>query len=434
MSKTPARPRKRRRFRRRLLAVLLLCGLAPLIAWGALASRAAAQALSLSLEPLEPLLERAQAAAHRLEPGPGQGSVRDPELEADLRAARLHLGQVELARRSLGRLLPLLLLGAALLSAGLLTAAAALLGRALSRPLELLAQGMARVGQGDLSQPLAERPGRDDDELELLVRAFNRMAAELRVQRERLRASENLAAWQDVAQRLAHELKNPLTAMKLALARAQRATDPVEPAVGGDQVAGAPDRAERLREATGLLAEEVEVLLRMTASFAQFARLPAPELRDLDLGLLVREAAGLYAAAGPVPVQCAAGDCPVRGDPDQLRRLLGHLIKNGLEASRAGGPPVEVALAIEGGRARVEIRDGGAGLAAPIEGMELLRSRGSTTPPGSGLGLPIAQKIAHDHGGGLRLEPRPGGGAVARVDLPVRPGAATATTAGQEAA
>ena len=402
--------------------MLLLCGLLPLLAWGAIASRAATQALSLSLEPLEPLLERAQAAARQ-----PAGDARDPALEADLRAARLHLAQAELARRSLGRLLPLLLLGAVLLSALLLAAAAVVLGRALSRPLELLSQGMERVGQGDLSQPLTEREGREDDELEQLVRAFNRMAAELRAQRERLRATENLAAWQDVAQRLAHELKNPLTAIKLALSRAQRATDPASPAVEG-----APPPAERLREATGLLAEEVEVLLRMTASFAQFARLPAPALHDVDLGGLVREAAGLYAAAGPVPVQCTAGACPIRGDPDQLRRLIGNLIKNALEASRAGGPPVEVSLTIDNDRARVEVRDGGAGLAGPLEGMELLRSLGSTKPQGSGLGLPIAQKIAHDHGGGVRLEPRQGGGAVARVELPLGPGAAGAP--GREAA
>ena len=401
----------------------------PLLAWGAIASRAASQALSLSLEPLDPLLERAQVVAHRQEARPA-GDARDPALEADLRAARLHLAQVELTRRSLGRLLPLLLLGAALLSAGLLAAAAAVLGRALSRPLELLAQGMARVGQGDLSEPLAERSGREDDELEQLVRAFNRMAAELRAQRERLRASENLAAWQDVAQRLAHELRNPLTAMKLALARAQLVTDPAAPSVGAQQP-GAPAPAERLREATALLAEEVEVLLRMTGSFAQFAKLPAPALRDVDLGLLVREAAGLYAAAGPVPVQCTAGDCPLRGDPDQLRRLIGNLIKNALEASRAGGSPVEVSLTIGNRRAQVEIRDGGTGLAAPIEGMELLRSLGSTKPQGSGLGLPIAQKIAHDHGGSLRLEPQPGGGAVARITLPI---GASVAGAGREAA
>jgi nitrogen fixation/metabolism regulation signal transduction histidine kinase len=388
-----------RRFRRRLLLVLLACALLPLSGWGLLASRATERALALSLEQLDPLLERSQRSVRAAEPG----------LAEELQRARLHLAQAELLRRQLALRLPSLLLLAAVLSALLCAALALLLGIRLSRPIEQLAKGMARVGSGDLESPLPERPGPAADELELLVRSFNEMARELLAGRARLRASENLAAWREVAQRLAHELKNPLTAMRLALHRLGRSD-------GG--------QAERLAESSALLSEEVEVLLRLTEAFAQFARLPEPVLREVELARLLQDACALYQGAGPVPLQCRAAALSARGDADQLRRLFGNLVKNGLEASARGGAPLEVELLQRGPWAVVEVRDRGPGPGQARSGAELLRSLGSTKQGGSGLGLPIAQKIAHDHGGAVALLPREGGGAVARVELPVSgPGA-----------
>lgn len=401
MEQAPPPPR---RFRRRLLAVMLGCAVVPVLAVGLAVERGAEQALSLTLEPLDALFERAQPLAH----------AQDAALEQELRAARLNLVQAELARRALARRLPALLLGALLLSALLVAAAAALLGRALSSPVERLAEGMARVGAGELARPLPESGTTPEraDELELLVRQFNRMSAELLAQRERLKVSEGLAAWQSVARGLAHELKNPLTAMKLALARLGRLAE---------QAPAAEGAAGRLREATGLLADEIDVLLRMTEGFSQFAKLPAPEPRPLDLGLLVREACALWRPGAPVELVCEAPALETVGDPDQLRRLVGNLVKNAVEASTPGGGAIEVALAAEGARATLWVRDRGAGIPRPLEGAETLRALGSTKPHGSGLGLPIAHKIAHDHGGRLVLAPRAGGGTEARVELPLAP-------------
>jgi two-component system nitrogen regulation sensor histidine kinase NtrY len=379
--------RIRQPFRRRLLAVMLAAGLLPLAGGGLVAGLGLSRMLSLSLARLDPLLESAQRTA------------RDPALSRELSQARLDLLQAELARRSLARLAPWALLAAVAISAVVLAAAAVALGSALSGPVERLARGMTRVAAGDLSHRITDE-GRAD-ELGLLVREFNRMTSELEGQRARLQLTEELAAWQSVARGLAHELKNPLTAMRLAIARVARL---------GSQPAA---------ESAQLLGEQIDVLLRMTESFSQFAKLPAPRKVPIDLGGLLRETSSLYSGGAPVAIECSADPLRLDGDPDQLRRAFGNLIKNALEASRPGDGPVEVTARADGQKARVLVRDRGTGIPARLDGAQLLRSLGTTKPQGSGLGLPIAQKIVHEHGGTLLLEPREGRGAQAVVELPL---------------
>jgi signal transduction histidine kinase len=164
-------------------------------------------------------------------------------------------------------------------------------------------------------------------------------------------------------------------------------------------------RLGRQGELVDALTGELEVLLRMTESFSAFAKLPAPVPRELDLAGLLEEVCALHEVRF-----VGGGECRISGDADQLRRAFTNLVKNAVEA----GPPVEVALT---GRT-VSIRDHGPGVAAPLDGRRLITSLGTSKPGGSGLGLPVAAKIVHDHGGELRLEPAEGGGARAVVRLP----------------
>ena len=377
----------RRRFRTRLLAVMLAAGLLPLLGGAALAGAGLSRMLSLSLGGLDPLLERAQK------------STPDAALSRELSQARVDLLQAELARRSLLRLAPWAVGAAVLVSSAVLIAAALAFGRALSRPVERLSRGMERVAAGEQGVQLPDTGGHD--ELAVLVRQFNGMTAELESQRKRLQLTEELAAWQAVARGLAHELKNPLTAMRMAVARVARLN-----------TAPATESAE-------LLGEQIDVLLRMTDSFSQFAKLPAPRKVPVDLAELLRETSTLYAGGAPVAIECDSEALKLDGDPDQLRRVFGNLIKNALEASKAGDGPVQIQARREGAFARVRVLDQGAGVPARLHGAELVRSLGSTKPQGSGLGLPIAQKIVHEHGGTLSLEPREGRGAQAVVELPL---------------
>jgi two-component system nitrogen regulation sensor histidine kinase NtrY len=392
---TIARPP--RRFRRRVLVVVLAAAVTPLLAWGLVAGSLFEGVLSLA-PPLEALVGR---AADAVESG-------NPALAGELYAAELRLAQAELARRRLRERMPTYFLAALGVSAAVVSAAAWVLGRRLSRPVEALAEGMAHFARGDLAYQVRV-PGGRGDEFDFLARELGAMGHELQAQRDRLQVTEQLAAWRDVARAMAHDLRNPLTAMRMALGRL-----------------GRPGRSEEATaEAVSLLQQEVDVLIRLTTSFADFAKLPEPVRRPLDLAALVEEVARLYREENPgVPVEVQASERPtILGDADQLRRALGNLVKNALEASGATGGSVEILVAARGsGPVQVLVRDAGVGIAKVIEGGELVRGLGSSKATGRrGLGLPIAQKIFHDHGGRLRLAPLAPRGTEALVELPPAP-------------
>ncbi len=394
-------PRMPRRFRRRLLAVMMTLGLLPVLGFAVASHRLTTELLAIRPAQLDPLLGRLD---ERLGTGPQDAALRE-----EVAAMRVNLVQAELARRSLGRLMPSLLAMVVVVSTLVVGLTATLLGRQLTRPIELLAAGMSRYARGDLSHRIAGKPARRPDELQFLMRQFDAMGDELATQRARLEVSEGLAAWQGVARALAHELKNPLTAMRLAVGRLRRreATE-AEPHV----------------ESLSLIEGQIDVLLRLAQSFSTFAKLPAPRPRSIELARLLDDVCALYAHASPVPVECRVPrGLPLEADPELLGRALGNLVKNALEASQAGGEPVRVtACEAEGGWLQIEVSDGGCGVGRVLEGTALAQSLGSTKAEGSGLGLPIAHRIVHEHGGALRLEPRQDGGTRAVVRLPARTG------------
>ncbi|MBN2372042.1 MAG: HAMP domain-containing protein [Vicinamibacteria bacterium] len=392
-----------RRFRRRLLAVMLAVGLLPLLGWGIANRLMMGEVFSLSFGRLGGLLEKAGAEIERH----GENGALVREIEH----ARLNLVQADLARRSLTRLMPRALGLALLVSLTAIALAAFAMGRSLARPIDRLTSGMARYARGELGHKLPESSTRDPDELEFLVRQFNRMGEDLAAQRARLEITEALAAWQGVARSLAHELKNPLTAMRMAVARIARA------AARRDGETG-----ERHGEALALVDREIDVLLHLAQNFSAFARLPAPQKRPAALAPLIDDVCALYRYSAPVPVERATPeDLWLDADPDQLRRALGNLVKNAVEASRPGDGPVRLEATVEKGLfVKIRVTDQGCGVGASIEGAAMAQSLGTTKAQGSGLGLPIAQKIIHEHGGTLRLDPLPGRGTVATVVLPLR--------------
>jgi two-component system, NtrC family, nitrogen regulation sensor histidine kinase NtrY len=379
--------------------VLAAAALLPLLVWGWLGRSLFEGALAVA-PPVGPLLAE---AARAVEAQPGH-----EELAARLRGAELHLVQAGLARRRLVERAPLSFAFGLAISGAFLAVGAWMLGRRLSRPVETLAAGMARFSRGELSHevPVSGR----GDELDYLAVELNQMGRELARQRARLQVTEALAAWRDAARALAHDLKNPLTAMRMALGRLTR-----------------PERSDAaVGEALALLQDELDVLIRMSQTFSEFARLPDPERRLVELAPLVRDVARLYEPES-LPTRITVEierEAVVLGDVDQLRRALGNLVKNAVEASRAAGQTgainVRLAAARDPGEVSLIVRDDGVGLAAPIEGAALMRGLTSAKPGADrGLGLPIAHKIAHDHGGRIRLAPATPRGAEAVLELPL---------------
>ena len=296
----------------------------------------------------------------------------------------------------------LLVAGLVLLLAALALLLAHALARPIARPLSELSAALDRVADGDLRVRVAPRGAR---ELRGLGMAFNAMTTRLEEARAAMAEAEREAAWREVARKLAHEFKNILTPLKLSL---QLIEAELEAAPGARADTGA-----NLQAALG----EVAQLARLADQFSQYARLPEPHLEPLDLFQVARSAAGRPMCEG-VSVACAPGEpVPVRGDGVLLARAAHNLVLNACEASPAGAT-VEVAARREHGRAVLEVLDRGPGLPAGLAD-RLFEPYVSTKRRGSGLGLSLVRDIARQHGGTVSLEDREGGGACARLVLPM---------------
>ena len=289
----------------------------------------------------------------------------------------------------------------------ILTLAAFLVARAqsrgLTRPIATLREGFERVARGELATRVTPEGA---SELRSLADSFNTMTARLVEARDAAQRAEREAAWREVARRLAHEIKNPLTPMRLSLHRLQRRVD----------IVPEHERAA-VRDALTALLHEVEHLTRLAEQFAQYARLPEPRLESFDLVEMARSAVALHEPLEGRLTLRSQGPVPVRGDRLLLSRALHNLLLNAIEAGPEGAP-IEVAAGTTGTRGWIEVLDRGSGL-PPELAARVFEPYVSTKHRGSGLGLSLVRDIAEQHGGLVALENREGGGARARIELPL---------------
>jgi nitrogen fixation/metabolism regulation signal transduction histidine kinase len=317
----------------------------------------------------------------------------------------LRIVRAEQGRVVLSFVAPFLLVYAALIVVAL--AAGALTTRRMVRPLETLVGATRRVARGDLEfRVKREGPG----EVGELVTAFDNMVGRLAEQRRDLARLERAAAWRGMARTLAHEVKNPLTPILLAVQE-------VRDGYRGD------DEKYRalLDECTEIVGEEVETLRTLVREFGDFARLPRPEPRPGDLAELLRDVAHLY---GPerLALDGAEGACEGWFDAGALRRALINLVDNGLAACREAGREERVALRLAPAApgARLEIADRGAGI--PDEHLQRIFEPDFTTKGGGmGLGLAIVEGIVRGHGGAIIVTSERGRGTTFTIDLPLTP-------------
>ncbi len=298
-------------------------------------------------------------------------------------------------------------------AAGILLAIAFSLWTAarVSRPIEQLARAAEEVAAGNWETRVPER-GRD--EVSVLARSFNRMVAELAGQRERLMQSERVAAWRELARRLAHELKNPLFPLQLTVENLTRAR--ALPANEFDEV---------FRESTQTLAMEIANLKTIIGRFSDFSKMPKPQLERIDAKDTLARVRALYEVAGaasPGAAKITFGSeiadepMPMDADPELLHRALSNLVLNAMDAMPEGGTVTLAARAIDG-KIEMRVADTGTGL-TPEECERLFTPYYTTRQHGTGLGLAIVQSVVADHAGTIAVESRPGGGTVFVIRLP----------------
>ncbi len=309
-----------------------------------------------------------------------------------------------------------------------------LLARGVSERIAALAQATHLVAAGDLTIRVQEQ---GNDELSELALAFNRMLGEVADSRARIEYLKRIGAWQEMARRLAHEIKNPLTPIQLAVQEVHRRYE------GGDA------KFRSLLDTTlEIVEDEVGTLRRLVSEFSDFARLPQADLKPEDLGAFLAEIAKQFRlfdderAEGELPEELrdalrSADIVPrfelptepaeVLMDRQMLRRVLLNLVQNAMhavrdaKAARAGDGPAEILikLARKGDFLLLDVEDSGLGI--PVEQRErVFEPYVTTKADGTGLGLAIVKKIVVEHGGSIVAGSSALGGARLRVRLPVR--------------
>ena len=293
-----------------------------------------------------------------------------------------------------------------------------LVARRIVRPIEDLADAAARVARGDLTARVPDP--HTDGEVQELVEAFNLMARDLEQGQRRLLQAERVAAWQEIARGLAHELKNPLTPILSAMDVIRRARQ-----------LDRPDFDAILHEQASAVVEEVMRLKELADAFARFARLPEKRPEPLVASDLLDHALAVYASG--VEVERRYAEVPtLLADRTQLLTVLTNLVKNAFEAMEMGEPVrppklrATIALAHNGddddkGLLTIVLEDAGPGISAETAARLFTPYFTTKGSRGTGLGLALSHRIIIDHEGSIEAGGSDLGGARFTVRLPLSP-------------
>ena len=283
------------------------------------------------------------------------------------------------------------------------------LNRWLQSSVDELTAAATRVGRGDFDTTLRDAPG---GAFPATATAFNRMTRDLRDAREQLRQTERIAAWQEIAKSLAHELKNPLSPIRLSIETLRKARERSH-----------EDFDAMFEESTKTILQEVERLRNIVDEFSRFARLPAPKREKTDLRELVAQAASLH-AEGEVPVEGNLPSTSIEAfvDADQITQVLHNLLQNARDAAREahpdGGGAVLLSAEKKAGTVYIRVQDNGPGIPTD-QAQAIFEPYYTRKEGGTGLGLAITQRIVTEHGGRIDVDSR-AGQTVFTVVLPQR--------------
>ena len=282
----------------------------------------------------------------------------------------------------------------------------------ITKPVEELAEGAREVACGRWDTRIDIR---GSDEIGQLATAFNHMTETLAAQKERLVQTERVAAWRELARRLAHELRNPLFPMQITVENLQKS-----------RKLDAKQFLEVFNESTATLKTELANLNTIVGRFSDFSKMPAPQFVRVNVNEALRNAVRLFEpqfneVGKPTitPELFLTEPLPdIDADPDLLHRAFQNLVLNALDAMPAGGT-LTLRTSETIGNVRIEVADTGKGL-TPEECSRLFTPYYTTKSQGTGLGLAIVQSVVSDHHGTISVTSDEGRGTTFRIDLPQR--------------
>ena len=284
-----------------------------------------------------------------------------------------------------------------------------LVSRLISRPLQLIREKMAEIGLGKTNEKIEWKR---KDEIGRLVEEYNRMIDELARSAELLARSERESAWREMAKQVAHEIKNPLTPMKLSVQYLKKAWD--------DK---APDWDKQLARFTNTIVEQIDTLSEIASEFSDFAKMPPASIDQVDLVDVVSSAADLYRHQSNIEIILKVDErnCFVMADQKQLLRVFNNLVQNSVQAiGQKQDGLINIHLFKEDDFCCVDLTDNGSGITEE-QATKIFSPSFTTKSSGMGLGLAMAKSILTSIRGYISFESKPGEGTIFRLKIPLKP-------------
>lgn len=291
---------------------------------------------------------------------------------------------------------------------GVFIIATVIISNSLTRPLQFIQEGLNKISGGNLETKI---PVKSKDEIGSLSNAYNIMVRKLKELQINLAEAEREAAWKEMAQQVAHEIKNPLTPMKLNLQHLRRQLD--------KELDNPEQFKKNVERVTHNIVEQIESLNKIASDFSKFAKPIPGEFTDVEVNELIQSVVSFYEPDSPGNIRHELHPQPlfIKGSNDELRRTLINLVKNSFEATGN-----DAHLVIRSSRnkttAVIEVEDNGAGIAAEDKD-KIFVPNFSTKSSGTGLGLAITKKIIDAHKGTISFSSEVGEGTTFRIEIPL---------------
>ena len=286
----------------------------------------------------------------------------------------------------------------------MLNLVAVLVSGTITRPLSMIQQRLSATNLGNFNEPIQYAA---KDEIGAIVTAYNQMVEQLAESEKKLSQTQREQAWRQMARQVAHEIKNPLTPMKLSIQHLMRAHEE-----GGT-------RFEKMfGKVMNTLMVQIESMVRIANSFSEFAKMPDPVKARVNVNAILMEVVDLYTQSEEAIWLIDVPQTPfwAMGDHDQLSRCFNNIIKNGLQAVEDNGI-IHISMRHLTDRARIEIKDNGKGIPEQLQN-RVFEPSFSTKTSGMGLGLAIVKRILEGLGGTISFRSREGEGTVFIIEIP----------------
>jgi nitrogen fixation/metabolism regulation signal transduction histidine kinase len=278
----------------------------------------------------------------------------------------------------------------------------------LTSPLRLLKEKLTNLKLGDLNEKIEYNA---NDEIGLIVKAYNAKLDELELAVKQLATSERESAWRDMAKQVAHEIKNPLTPMKLSIQQLMRVYDPTDP--------GMTDRVKKMMES---LIEQIDGLTRIANEFSNFAKMPEPRRELHDVVAIIQNCISDFEnepKTTSFEFVTSASSVEVLVDKGQWIQVMNNLLKNAIQATqnRENGK-ITVRLELNEKNVKIEVQDNGVGISDELK-ERIFVPHFTTKSTGSGIGLSVVKQIIEFHQASIKFESIVNIGTTFRIELPI---------------